>query len=721
MPDTTADGIDLITLLEEHNKTAIGYLSDEVSVDQDSNLERYLGKPYGDEEEGRSTAISMDVAEVVDWAMPDLLEPFLSGDRVVEFDPSTEADEAWTDQAADLANHVFWRDNAGVIVLHDTVKTACIQRLGIIKTVWGKIERTEEKSITGLAKPLVDELAKQPDVEILKVEQEPLSEDFGIAQEAMAAFSDGMVYTVKFKRRVKSGRVQLYSVPPEEFKVSSRQSSLERVEYCCHETEKRRSELIAMGFDRELVMSAKSEVKTEQSRSDTRFDGEQKNTAQAKQAMSDILQLKEEYLLADLDGEGEKCWQINRVGKVKLSEEVVDEHPFDAWSPDRIPHRLIGLGLADKVKQTQRIKTHLTRNMLDNVYLANNPRIEVPAQAIDQDTIGDLLTYRIGGLIRTKQPAMLRPIEVPDRSAMALNAIMYMDGVREQQSGITRNGAAIQSEVLDAKSAYQARKEDRNEQVRKRLMSRMLAETLLVPVFRKVLRLIVRHQDEPRTIKLRGKWVKMDPRDWNADVAARVSVGLGYTNREEELQACQIVGQAQMEAMQHGIVGPEHLFATFERMVAAVGWQFPAKYAHDPNTPEGQQAIAQATQAKPDPRMVEVQAKGQLQAMQAQHQAQLREAETVSKLRMAEIQAQIDQQTATIKAASERQVAEMRARMDAQVAAMQAAMEERLAIREQDIEARLDIRQQDIEARTAATMAKSNGNGAGVRFGGRVG
>ena len=64
----------LAVLLDEMNRTAVGYLSDEVSVDQDSNLDRYLGKPYGDEEEGRSNAMSLDVAEVVDWALPDLLE-----------------------------------------------------------------------------------------------------------------------------------------------------------------------------------------------------------------------------------------------------------------------------------------------------------------------------------------------------------------------------------------------------------------------------------------------------------------------------------------------------------------------------------------------------------------------------------------------------------------------------------------------------------------------
>lgn len=720
-PTETQDGIDLITLLEEHNKTAIGYLSDEVSIDQDSNLDRYLGKPYGDEEEGRSNAVSMDVAEVVDWALPDLLEPFLSGDRIVEFEPSKQADEAWCGQASDLANHVFWRDNPGVLILHDAVKTALIQKLCVVKTVWNKSKRLEEQTITGVAKPVLQALHAEDDVEIVRVEYEPIGPQFVIAQEAMPAFSDGRVYTVHIKRTCEDGKVRVYSVPPEQFKVSSRASDLETVEYCCHEVEKRRSELIAMGFDRDLVMTCKSERKVDQSRSDTRFDGEtrSKDETTTRNKLSDVLLLIEEYLVADLDGEGEKTWQFFRVGKVELGREVVDSHPFDAWSPDRIPNRLIGLALADKVKQTQKVKTHLTRNMLDNVYLANNPRFEVPDQAIGQNTIGDLLTYRIGGLIRTKQPQMLRPIEVPDRSAMALQAILYMDGVREQQSGITRNGAAIQSEAIDPKSATQVHKEDRNEQVRKRLMARMLAETLLVPVFRKILRLIVKHQDAPRTIQLRGQWVEMDPRSWCADLKARADVGLGYTNREEEIQAATVIGQAQMTLHEAGLIQPAHMFATFERLVKAVGWSFASKYASDPASQQGQAEIAQATQQKPDPKMIEVQAKAQIQAMQSQHNAQMREAETAAKLRQAEMQAALDERVAMIKAESERQNARQKAEMEAQIATLRMAMEERLAIREQDLEARLAIREQNMRP-DPAPKVKANGSG-GVRFGGQVG
>lgn len=614
---------ELATLLSEMNSQAVGYLTDQVSADQDDNLDRYLGKPYGDEEEGSSNAVSMDVAEVVDWALPDQLEPFLAGERIVEFVPTKRGDEAFCDQASDLVHHCFFVENPGVIVLHDTIKTANIQKIGIIKTWWETDEVEERQTLSGLAKPLLDQLASEDGVTVEEATSEPVNVE-ALPPDAAAAFVDGQTYTVTITRKKTVGKVCVESLPPEEFKVTQRAKCLEGVEYVCHETEVSRAKLISMGFDYDLVMSLPANKGNDsESRKDRRFSDEKREEAGHRAKLSDRITLCEEYPLLDVEGEGKATrWQVFRSGKFILEKEEVDDHPFEAWSADRIPHRLIGLGLADKVKQTQFIKTHLTRQLLDNVYLANNPRFEVPEGATGDFTIDDLLTYRIGGLIRTKGVGnMVRPIEVPDRSGTALEAITYMDSVREQQSGIVRNGMSVSSDVIDPKSAYEARKEDRNEQSRKRLMIRMIAETLLVPVFRKILKLLVKYQDAEKTIYLRGQWVAMDPRTWNADLRAEVAVGLGHANMQEDLQAAQIVGQWQQAGAQMGLVGPEHFFESGKKLIKAVGWKFPEKYAYDPSNPEDM-AKMQERQSGQDPKMVEVQGKLRLKELEMQMDAQ---------------------------------------------------------------------------------------------------
>jgi hypothetical protein len=720
----------LATLLERLNKQAVGYLSDEVAVDSDNNLDRYLGKPFGDEEEGLSQAMSMDVAEVVDWALPDLLEPFISGNRVVEFEANSEADEKWISDAADLANHVFYVQNDGITLLYDTIKTGLIQKIGFTKTWWEEEEKDEEQTVTGLAILNVQELQQDQSIKITDIKSEPMGMT-PVDPQMAAAFEDGNVYTVSMTKTKKCGQVRIHTYPPEQIKVSSRAAELRTIDYIAHESEVHKWKLVAMGFDPEVVKNLKSERKFEQSREDHRFPDEMRQMYESTMMLQDIVTLIEEYPMLDLDNDGDaERWQIFRVGKTILSKEEVCEHPFDCWTADRIPHRLIGLGLADKVKQTQKIKTSLTRDLLNNIYLANRPRTEIPESAIGADTIDDLLNIRIGGLIRTKVNGQMQTIQTPDRTGATIQAITYMDGVREQQSGITRNGLAVSSEVIDPKSATESNRQDRNEQVRKRLMCRMIAETFLVPLFRKILRNLVTYQDASMQIKVAGRWTEMDPRGWNADAKARVSVGLGHANKEEMLQAAMTVAQAQVQAFQVGLCTKKHLYNTSKKLVSAVGWNFVDEYFLDPESPEAQQLEQQKSQ-QPDPKMLEVQGKmqaqqaiaqsnAQIQQQKAATDAQIREAEMQAKLQLAEAEAQMKARLEQMKAASETNIAMLRTRAELALAAQQQQDEMALAEKQQQDEMRLAEKRADSEARIKSQQLQRQ-NIPEVRFGGKVG
>lgn len=707
---------ELAVKLDQLNRQAVGHMSDEVSATQDDNLERYLGMPYGDEEEGRSQAISMDVAEVVDWAIPDILEPFISGDRVVEFKGSSKSEADYAERATDLINHEFWNENDGVLFLHDVVKTGSIQKICFSKTVWQEEEDEIRETMTGLSVAHLAELQADQSIALEDVTAEPLNQQL-VDPEALAAFSDGQVYTVTIVRIKKRGFNRLMALPPEQVKFSDHTSELVDIDYICHETpDMTRSGLLAMGFPEEKVRLVTTENQgVQDNREDVRFHDESKRDSDVTQRAKERFTLIEEYPLLDTneDGRAERL-QVFRVGKVILDRKEVECHPFDAWSPDRIPHRLVGLGIADKVKQTAYIKTHLTRQLLDNVYLANNPRIEVPDGAMGEDTIGDLLTYRVGGLIRTKgNGQMLRPIEIPDRSGTALQAILYMDGVREQQSGVTKNGLAIQSEAIDPKSATESRRQDRNEQTRKRLMCRMLAHTFLVPVFKKMLKNCVRYQDAAKEIELRGEWVMIDPRSWNANLKAKVAVGLGHANRDETMQGATVVGQAQQLGAEAGIVKPKHLYNTARKLVEAAGIGFPEDFFLDPDSEEGQQFAQERAQSQgQDPKMMEAQGKLQIKQLETQLKAQ----ETQFKSQLAQQQAETDFRIAQMEAQMEFALGQMKIRAETQISQEQMAAEMHLA--QWQAEQNVDIKREQVRRMPAA---KPNGTSSGVRFGGKVG
>src|SRR5262249_60258346 len=100
--------------------------------------------------------------------------------------------------------------------------------------------------------------------------------------------------------------------------------------------------------------------------------------------------------------DGEERELVLRHGAADVVRE--DAVPFAAMPPVIVPPRFFGRSIADLVMDIQRIKTALLRALLDNAYLANNPRTEVPESHATETTLDDLLVSRPGGIVRTKMP-----------------------------------------------------------------------------------------------------------------------------------------------------------------------------------------------------------------------------------------------------------------------------------------------------------------------------
>lgn len=701
---------ELAVILSEMNKQSLGHLSDEVNSDIDQNLERYLGKPFGNEEDGLSQAMTMDSAEVVDWALPDLLEPFVSGDKAVEFEANRQQDEDWVENATERANHTFWCENDGFTFLHDIVKTALIQKVGYSKTWWKETTKEVEENLGGLSILQLLELGADASLRIVDVQASPINAA-ELPEDAAAAFEDGKVYDVRIVRTEKAGFPCLEVVPPEKMKVSKRAVNIAAVDYIAHEEEVPKWQLVEMGFDHDTVSALASE-KTSDAEADVRFADQSRPNVTAHMIMQQTVLLVDEYPMLDIEGTGKtERWQVLRVGNTILSKQRVSEHPFDACPADRIPSRLIGLSLVDKVKELHRTKTDLLRDTLNSVYMAVRPRIEVPMESATDDTLDDLLKVRIGGLIRTKGKERLSPIVTPDLSGSAMGVITYLDGMREQQSGVTRNGMSVSSEMIDPKSATESNRQSRNEQVRKRLMCRMIAEVFLVPVFRKILRLLVAYQDTEKAIKVAGKWVPMSPKSWNANALARVAVGLGHANREEELASAQVVLAHMAMGREMGLVQPVHFYHAAKRLIRAVGWRNIDEYMLNPETPEGQQIMQQMQEAAAqNPEMMEAQGKLAIEQQKLQQGSQVEAAKLQQK-----------SQADAMKAELQRMTDQMKAQNELHLRQMQLSAETQLQIMQQNMEAQLTRYEIDRNAEVKHEAEKTKAKLSSVRMGGKVG
>ena len=116
-------------------------------------------------EEGRSKAVSHDVADAVEWLMPSLLRVFTSSERTVIYEPKLEEDEQAAKQATELVNYIFKNECEGYRILHHIFHDGLLFGNGIIKKWWEGSPEYKTETIRGLTEEELLVLASQPDVE----------------------------------------------------------------------------------------------------------------------------------------------------------------------------------------------------------------------------------------------------------------------------------------------------------------------------------------------------------------------------------------------------------------------------------------------------------------------------------------------------------------------------------------------------------------------------
>lgn len=257
-PRMTRD--ELETIVNGQIRSAIDYLSDDISVARAELRERYIAEPYGDEQAERSQVVSTDVSDTVEWIMPSLMKIFTAGDRVVQFEPQGPEDEEAAEQETDTVNYVFDRQNNGFLVLHTWIKDALIGKNGVVKSYWDDAEETKTETYEGVNDDELAQIMQQhldaKDIEV--AEQEDDETDEGIA-----------VKNVKLRVTRSRAQVRVVPVPPEEFLIAPRWNSifLDDCPFLAHRRKMTESDLIAAGFDPEQIEEIPATLTTTLARS----------------------------------------------------------------------------------------------------------------------------------------------------------------------------------------------------------------------------------------------------------------------------------------------------------------------------------------------------------------------------------------------------------------------------------------------------------------------
>ena len=195
-------------------------------------------------------------------------------------------------------------------------------------------------------------------------------------------------------------------------------------------------------------------------------------------------------------------------------------------------------------------------------------------------------------------------------------------------------------------------------------------------------------------IRLRNKWVEMDPRQWNSDMDVAISVGLGLGNKAEQLTTAQGVLELYERLAPTPfatLIDKEKVYNAVKKFLNAAGIKNIDDFVNEPQKDE-QGNLVQEPPA-PDPKMIEMQAKAQIEAAKTQAKAQADQAEaerklqeTLAKIHLAEAEAQSKAQLEQAKAMFEARLAEQKFEFEAALAAKEARLNEEISRRDADRE-----------------------------------
>lgn len=688
----------------------------------------YNGEPFGNEVVGRSQVITRDVAETVDAIMPAMMKIFSSGGRTVEFVPSNEAGEQMAGQATDYCNWTWSVQNPGFSILYDWIKDGLLFKVGTIKIWWETDTEVSFENYEGLTDAQLQKLLSDDRVSLKTQTATPLD------PMTMQQLQSSALHNVKVKVEKDKGRVKIMTVPPEELLLEDHAVTLEGSVFVGHQTKKTVSQAIEEGFDADLIRSLPSDTEINSSPERlARFKSEDQMSYRDNSSLDESTReiwITECYMLVDYDGDGiaEKRRIVvgGSTGNVILQNEEIDDHPFASWCPDPMPHKFYGNSIADKVMDLQALKSTVWRQMLDNLYLSNNPRTGV----VDgQVNIDDLLTSTPGGIVRMKNRDALLPIETQFVAGQSYEMLEYVDKMRETRTGISRAMSAPDPAQLPS-SATQVLVENDNRAERIELMARVFAETGLKPAFKRIMELLAKHQKEARQIRIDGQWQNVNPAEWDTEMDMTVNVGLGSNNKDRMVQQIQqlLTGMHGIVQVQGGLTGPlvtaENVYAACSELANAMGLPRPDKYFTNPQN-------APPQQPQPHPAQQESQMKMQIMQQESQQKMQLQQSEQQSAQAMEQAKLQADQQRSILQLQHDKELAQIKLQHDMEIERMREGAErqrdamrahtdigidavkahQEMAIDQQKHEQDMELNQQqaDLDAKLASKQADKDG------------
>jgi len=649
----------LLALVNEAERNAVRYSAEFMGENEDL-LKRYNGEPYGDEMEGQSQVVTSDVQDTVESDMTGLVRIFLGSKRVMTFEPDNNSDEAKleADQKTRYINWLVRNQETSFKTIHDWIKDALIQKLGVVKFGYEEVEGTEIDEWDGIS---------EEELELIRI-QLSVEKEKGVKIEFVeqADNDDGTMY-IKVRKTFVDKRFFVRGVPTEDFIISRNAADEDDAEIIGDTALVSRGELVAAGYDESIVRSLPSvndqdEVSTMKA---IRFrdQGGDKDSEDISHWASQLVQIFYLYVKVDYDGDGiaERRY-IVKAGNVILENEQHNMVPYAINSAILMPHSAIGRGRGELVTTHQRVSTVLTRNILNNIYNVGNGRVVVNEE---QTNVDDLLTVRPNGIVRTEGDVTqaVFQLQTPYIGQEALQVIQYWDSLKSQSTGNQLANQGLDADRFAEESVARFEGMNKSGAAKTELVARVMSETGFKKLFNGMAWYVSRYQVEKLELMILGEPLTVDPIKWVSKNSVTSDVGLAAGDDEQMLQNMGQLFQLnqQLKATGSRVTDDKIMFNVVSKIIGSMGINRISDFANDPEIPE-QTLLAENEQMKAQLAQLQAQENPLAEAAMVEQQGKIAIAQGTLSLKGAELEEKKRQFNVSELASANKTIADLEAK-----------------------------------------------------------
>ena len=456
------------------------------------------GAPYGNEVDGKSKIVSKDIKKQREWMIPSITDPFLSTSDVIKCNPVTYEDAKAARQNELLLNTQFCRKFNRYNFIMKATKVLVTEGSVVIQTGWDY----EEEEV-------------EAEVEVISVDE------------------NGMEFVdTEISMQTNVIRNQPTAVVCRNEDIFIDPTCMDDMEKCQFVIHRYESSLNALKQDGRYENLDKVEAAQYNLTNDPQYLREDQSYFEFKDKPRKKFVVHEYWGNYDIDGDGIAepivcAWVGNTLIRLESNPYPDKKPPFVIVPFSAVPFHMFGEALAETIGDNQKIKTAITRGMVDNMAKSNNAVVATRKGALDPVNRKKFLkgeNFEFNGTPGDFWQGSYNqlPSSAFDMLNLQNNEIESQTGVKSFSGGISGN--SLGSTATGARGALDATA------TRRLNLVRNMSENMIKPIMRKWMAYNAEFLEEEEVIRITNDEYVPIRRD---DLAGKIDIDISISTSED--------------------------------------------------------------------------------------------------------------------------------------------------------------------------------------------